>query len=113
MERENHFSISCQYNDSEKAILATIEICIQKGFLAKYLNGHRKEVYDIMVNYFKTLYLDRDELKQKAFVLGMLCGKSSDEQIKDELIRRYRSLTDETAEELIQFVREHPDEADW
>lgn len=101
------------YNDSESAILAAIEICIQKDFLAKYLKDHRKEVYDIMANYFKTLYLDRDELRQKTFVLGMLCGKSSDEQIKDELMKRYKSLTDETAEELIQFVREHPDEDDW
>ena len=102
-----------QYNDSEKAILATIEICIQKGFLAKYLNSHRKEVYDIMVNYFKTLYLDRDEFGYKSYIRGLLDFEISDKQIKDALIKRYKSLTDEAAEELIQFVREHPDKDEW
>ena len=103
-------------DDREKAILATIEICIQKGYLAKYLEDHRKEVYDIMVSYFKTFDTtqeDMDELYMHAIVKGMLMSHDSDEQIKDALIEQFDSLSEEEAEALIQFVREHPDRRDW
>lgn len=100
-------------DDSEKAVLATIEICIQEGFLAQYLKDHRKEVYDIMAGYFRTLKLDRDELAQRSFVQASLHFNISDELIRDALIEEYSSLSEEEAEALIQFVREHPDRSDW
>ena len=66
-----------------------------------------------MVNCYKLLYYDRDELFQRSFVKGMLLGKASDEQIKDELIKRFNSLSEKEAEAIIQFVREHPNDEDW
>ena len=66
-----------------------------------------------MTNCYKLLYYDRDELFQRSFVKGMLLGKASYEQIKDELIKQFNSLSEKEAEAIIQFVREHPNDEDW
>ena len=78
-----------------------------------HLNIHRKEMNEIMVNYFKFLQFDRDELRQRVFVQALLMFNIPDEQIKDALIKEFKFLSFEEAEAIIQFVREHPDDKDW
>ena len=78
-----------------------------------HLNIHRKEMNEIMVNYFKFLQFGRDELCQRVFVQALLLFNIPDEQIKDALIKEFKFLSVEEAEAIIQFVREHPDDKDW
>ncbi len=103
-------------DDREKAILATIEICIQKGYLVKYLEDHRKEVYDIMVSYFKTFdasRIDRTDYAQRVLVAGLLMAHHTDEEIITILTKSFSYLTEDDAKVILEDVKENPNEEDW
>ena len=78
--------------DQEDSCAATIELCIQQGFLADYLMGHRSEVEKIMMTMKDPDYIrrasERTEKIKEVIAFGRDAGMS-DKQIKEAIIRRY------------------------
>ena len=79
-----------------KTILETIEVCIQKGYLAQHLKQDRAEVYRLMLSYFKTLdalRMDRIDYAQRVLVNAFLKAGHTDEEIINVLTGYFKDLS--------------------
>ena len=76
----------------EKWIAATIDECIEKGFLAQYLTSHRTEVEKVMLEMYSPKYVNDAERKTEIVMDEISFGRDagvSEEQIRDLLVRRH------------------------
>ena len=79
-------------NDPQKRIATTIDLCIQKGFLAKYLDEHKTEVEQIMFDMYNREYVAERERMSNLFdedIAVLREANVSEEKIKDILVRRH------------------------
>lgn len=78
--------------EKQQAVVTTIDLCIQKGYLAGYLQGHRSEVEKIMMTMLSPEYIkmasDRTE-KIKASISTLRFLDMSDSQIRDIIVKQY------------------------
>ena len=78
--------------EKQQAVNDTINECIQKGYLAAYLEAHRMEVEKIMITMLSPEYIqqasERTE-KIKEDINAYRFINLPEEQIKDAIIRRY------------------------
>ena len=76
----------------QEAVARTIALCIEKGYLAKYLGAHRVEVEKIMITMLSPEYIKKasertEKIKEDISVLRF--AEMPDAKIKDLIIRRY------------------------
>ena len=93
----------------QKWIDATVEICIEKGFLAKYLTSHRTEVEQIMFEMYNPKYVEEREQKSRTYeeTISVLREVNTPEdKIKELLVQRY-GLTDVYAQNLLDCKPSH------
>ncbi|MBQ6419158.1 MAG: hypothetical protein IJJ91_10870 [Synergistaceae bacterium] len=81
-------------NDMEpqKGIAATVDICIEKGYLRKYLQEHRAEVEKIMFDMYNPEYVKEREQLSRLYEEDIAFGREAgvpDAKIKELLIRRH------------------------
>ena len=79
-------------DEKRDAIVKTIELCIQKGYMAKYLKEHRSEVEKIMLSMMTPEYIQMAaarSVKIKATIDGYRFIGIPEEQIKDAIIRLF------------------------
>ena len=78
--------------DKHRAASVTIDLCIEKGYLAKYLSEHRAEVEKVMFTMLSPEYVkmtaERTERIKGDISFGRYIGVP-EPQIKDAIIRRY------------------------
>ena len=86
---EKFFSLP---EEKQQAVMKTIDLCIQKGYLVEYLQAHRVEVEKIMMTMLSPEYVkmasERTEKIKEDISFGRYAGMS-DSQIKDLIIHRY------------------------
>ena len=78
--------------DPKKGIAKTVEICIEKGFLRKYLEEHRAEVERIMFDMYNPEYVKEMEQLSRIYETEISFGRDAgmpDDKIKEVLIRRH------------------------
>ena len=79
-------------DEKQQAVMKTIDLCIQKGYLVEYLQAHRSEVEKIMMTMLSPEYIrkasERTEKIKEAIAFGRDAGMD-DSQIKSVIIRRY------------------------
>lgn len=78
--------------EKQEAVTNTINKCIEKGYLAEYLNEHRSEVEKIMITMLSPDYIRKasertEKIKEDISFARFL--KVSEEEIKDAIIRKY------------------------
>ena len=78
--------------EKREAVALTIDLCIQKGYLAKYFEEHRAEVEKIMLTMLSPEYVrmasERTLRIKEAIAFGRDAGLG-DDQIKKVIIKRY------------------------
>ena len=78
--------------EKQRAAAETIDLCIKKGYLTKYLDEHRAEVEKVMMTMLSPEYIkmaaERTERIKEAIAFGRDAGLGEG-QIKDTIIRRY------------------------
>ncbi|MBR0168667.1 MAG: hypothetical protein IJQ08_08335 [Synergistaceae bacterium] len=78
--------------DPKKGIAKTVEICIEKGFLRKYLEENRAEVERIMFDMYNPEYVKEMEQLSRIYETEISFGRDAgmpDAKIKEVLIRRH------------------------
>ena len=76
----------------EKWIAATIDECIEKGFLVQYLTSHRTEVEKVMLEMYNPKYVNDAERKTEIVMDEISVLRevgTSEETIRDLLVRRH------------------------
>jgi len=78
--------------EKQRAVAETIEECIEKGYLAGYLNAHRMEVEKIMITTLSPEYIRMaaqrtERIKEDISLLRFM--EIPEDQIKAIIIRRY------------------------
>ncbi len=78
--------------ERQQAVTVTIDLCIEKGYLVRYLEDHRPEVEKIMMTMFSPEYVrmtsERTEKIKEDISFARFMG-IADEQIKAGIIKRY------------------------
>ena len=80
----------------QKGIAETVDICIEKGYLRKYLQEHRAEVEKIMFDMYNTEYVkEREQLSRiyESEIAVLRDVAVLDEKIKKLLVRRHGITT--------------------
>ena len=99
----------------QKAVAVTIDLCIQRGYLAEYLQEHRPEVEKIMMTMFSPEYVkmasERTE-KIKEDISAYRFINVPEAQIKDAIIRRY-DLTPTYAQNFLDDDSDPDDSRPW
>ena len=99
----------------QEAAAKTIELCIQKGYLAKYLQAHRGEVEKIMITMLSPEYVkrtaERTRMIKEVISYGRYMGISED-RIKESIIRRY-DLTPTYAQNFLDDDSDPDDSRPW
>lgn len=98
-----------------QAVIDTINVCIEKGYLADYLNAHRMEVEKIMITMLSPEYIkevsERTEKIKEDINFGRFAGMT-DQQIKELIIRRY-DLTPTYAQNFLDDDSDPADSRPW
>jgi len=71
---------------------ATIDACIERGYLAEYLKEHRMEVQKIMLSMYDpevVAELERTSSEMEGAIAGMRYAGASDETIKEYLVKTF------------------------
>ena len=89
--------------EKQRAVAETIEECIEKGYLAGYLNAHRMEVEKIMITTLSPEYIRMaaqrtERIKEDISLLRFM--EIPEDQIKAIIIRRY-DLSDTYAQNFL------------
>ena len=78
--------------EKQQAVTTTIELCIRRGYLARYLEEHRPEVEKIMMTMFSPEYVkmasERTE-KIRASISTLRFLNMPEAQIKDTIVKQY------------------------
>ncbi|MBQ8666063.1 MAG: hypothetical protein IJ526_04290 [Lachnospiraceae bacterium] len=101
--------------EKQQAVTATIDLCIQRGYLVSYLEEHRPEVEKIMMTMFSPEYVkmtsERTEKIKEDISFGRYAGMP-EPQIKDLIIRRY-DLTPTYAQNFLDDDSDPDDSRPW
>ena len=101
--------------ERQQAVTATIDLCIEKGYLVRYLEEHRPEVEKIMMTMFSPEYVkmtsERTE-KIKEDISAYRFINVPEAQIKDAIIRRY-DLTPTYAQNFLDDDSDPEDSRPW
>ena len=101
--------------EKQQAVTATIDLCIQKGYLVRYLEEHRPEVEKIMMTMFSPEYVkmaaERTE-KIKASISTLRFLKMPETQIKDTIVKQY-GLTPAYAQNFLDDDSDPNDSRPW
>ena len=78
--------------EKQQAVMKTIDLCIQKGYLVEYLQAHRAEVEKIMMTMLSPEYIRKasertEKIKESIGMLRFL--RMPEDQIKEAIINRY------------------------
>lgn len=99
----------------QEAVAVTIDVCIQKGYLAEYLQAHRAEVEKIMMTMLSPEYVkmasERTE-KIKEDISVLRYAEIPDTKIKELIIRRY-DLTPTYAQNFLDDDSDPDDARPW
>lgn len=99
----------------QEAVVITIDLCIEKGYLAEYLRSHRAEVEKIMMTMLSPEYVKMasertEKIKEDISVLRF--AEMPDTKIKDVIIRRY-DLTPTYAQNFLDDDSDPEDSHPW
>ena len=99
----------------QEAVAITIDLCIEKGYLAEYLQAHRAEVEKIMMTMLSPEYVKMasertEKIKEVISVLRFI--HVPEDQIKDTIIRRY-DLTPTYAQNFLDDDSDPEDSRPW
>ena len=101
--------------EKQQAVTATIDLCIHKGYLVRYLEEHRPEVEKIMMTMFSPEYVkmvsERTE-RIKGDISAYRFINMPEAQIKDAIIRRY-DLTPTYAQNFLDDDSDPEDSRPW
>lgn len=101
--------------EKQRAVTITIDLCIQKGYLVKYLEEHRPEAERIMMTMFTPEYVkltsERTERIKEAISVLRFAGMP-DTKIKDIIVRRY-DLTPTYAQNFLDDDSDPDDSRPW
>lgn len=101
--------------EKQLAVVATIDECIEKNYLAKYLEEHRPEVERIMMTMFSPDYVkltaERTQRIKGDISYGRYMG-ISDDKIKESIIQRYE-LTPTYAQNFMDDDSDPEDSRPW
>ena len=101
--------------ERQQAVTATIDSCIQKGYLVKYLEEHRPEVEKIMMTMFSPEYVkmtsERTE-RIKGDIEAFRSMDISESKIKENIIHRY-NLTPTYAQNFLDDDSDPEDSRPW
>ena len=82
-----------------------------------YLRDHEEEVERLMMAELVTRYtpvaLDERSLKLKSAALVLLFAGHSDQEIKDLIIKAFNLESEEYAQNVLDYVKDHPDQNTW
>lgn len=99
----------------QEAVAITVDICIKKGYLAKYLQAHRAEVEKIMMTMLSPEYVkmaaERTEKIKEDISFARFMG-IAEEQIKAGIIKRY-DLTPTYAQNFLDDDSDPEDSRPW
>ena len=99
----------------QEAVAVTIDLCIQRGYLAEYLQAHRAEVEKIMMTMLSPEYVkmaaERTEKIKEDISFGRYAGMP-EPQIKELIIRRY-DLTPTYAQNFLDDDSDPDDSRPW
>jgi len=79
-------------DDKRSAIVKTVELCIEKGYMAEYFREHRSEVEKIMLTMLTPEYVQlaaERTMKIKASIEALRFTGTPEDQIKDAIIKLY------------------------
>ena len=86
-------------------------------YLADYLKDHEEKVEWLMVAELKTQYtpveLDRRAQTLKSVAHSMVYNGHSDQEVKDFLKKVYKVDNEEYAQNILEYVKGHPDPDTW
>ncbi len=99
----------------QEAVAISIDLCIEKGYLAEYLQAHRAEVEKIMMTMLSPEYVKMasertEKIKEDISVLRF--AEMPDTKIKDLIIRRY-DLTPTYAQNFLDDDSDPEDSRPW
>ncbi len=99
----------------QEAVAITIDLCIEKGYLAEYLGAHRAEVEKIMMTMLSPEYVKMasertEKIKEDISVLRF--AEMPETVIKDLIIRRY-DLTPTYAQNFLDDDSDPEDSRPW
>ena len=101
--------------EKQQAVTTTIDLCIQNGYLVRYLEEHRSEVEKIMMTMFSPEYVkmtsERTEKIKEDISFARFMG-IAEEQIKAGIIKRY-DLTPTYAQNFLDDDSDPEDSRPW
>lgn len=99
----------------QQAVVTTIDLCIERGYLAQYLESHRAEVEKIMMTMLSPEYVrqatERTE-RIKGDIIAFRSIDLPDEKIKENIMRRY-DLTPTYAQNFLDDDSDPDDSRPW
>lgn len=101
--------------ERQQAVTATIDLCIEKGYLVKYLEEHRPEVEKIMMTMFSPEYVKMTSERTERIKGDIEAFRSMDypeDKIKENIIRRY-DLTPTYAQNFLDDDSDPEDSRPW
>lgn len=101
--------------EKQQAVTTTIDLCIRKGYLVRYLEEHRPEVEKIMMTMFSPEYVKMTSERTariKEDISAYRFAEIPDAEIRDLIIRRY-GLTPTYAQNFLDDDSDPEDSRPW
>ena len=101
--------------EKQQAVTATIDLCIQRGYLVMYLEEHRPEVEKIMMTMFSPEYVKMTSERTERIKGDIIAFRSialPEDKIKENIIRRY-DLTPTYAQNFLDDDSDPDDSRPW
>ena len=101
--------------EKQQAVTATIDLCIQNGYLVKYLEEHRPEVEKIMMTMFSPEYVKMTSERTERIEGDIIAFRSialPEDKIKENIIKRY-DLTPTYAQNFLDDDSDPEDSRPW
>lgn len=112
---DEHVNAAKTPEQKQEAVAMTIDLCVQRGYLAEYLQAHRVEVEKIMMTMLSPEYVkmasERTE-KIRASISTLRFLKMPETQIKDTIVRQY-DLTPAYAQNFLDDDSDPEDSRPW
>ncbi|MBQ9063876.1 MAG: hypothetical protein IJ123_00340 [Blautia sp.] len=101
--------------EKQQAVMLTIDMCIQEGYLKEYLKLHRPEVEKIMMTMFSPEYVKMTSERTERIKGDIIAFRSialPEDKIKENIIRRY-DLTPAYAQNFLDDDSDPEDSRPW
>lgn len=101
--------------EKQKAVMTTIDLCIERGYLAEYLKAHRAEVEKIMMTMVSSDYVRKtseraERIKESIAMLRF--AEMPEDRIKSLIMKRY-DLTSTYAQNFLDDDSDPDDARPW